>query len=110
MYAILREYTCVSHDLFIVSSQKKNVEVLDCISFYTVEPDYGEYEVKVYIVKITLKDDETLLVYSGDNLHPFKQHIGFYKQWCSNKYAVNPDLMTLLSPGSDFVCLKDLIN
>jgi len=108
IYAILREYTCIGHDLFIPVSSKKNIKVLNCISFYPVEPDYGEYEAIVYLVKITLRNDESLLIYSGNNVYPFEKHMAFFRK--NHCYAVEPNLKTLLFPGKDFVCLKDLIS
>lgn len=63
IYALLHYEKVVPSEIYIHDSMKSYVEVLENIKFYDVEPDYGEYLVNLYFVKITIPQNKTIPFY-----------------------------------------------
>lgn len=52
--------TCPSGDVWVAREFKDKVEVLEKMKFYDFEVDYGTFEACIYLVKLALKNNESM--------------------------------------------------
>lgn len=78
VYALLYYDEVVPSEIYIPSTMKEYVEVLETIQFYDVEPDYGDYLVKIHFVKITI---------------PLNKSIPFFLSWRNNPRVLDKHLV-----------------
>lgn len=97
MYALIRNTAVVPDDVFIPSSMKNKVTVLQRIRFVDAEVDYGDFLSNVYFIKIHLGCHESIPIYlANDNLCLLEEHYVFYRNECDGKYCVSERLKTFI--------------
>ncbi len=63
MFALIRSDAAFPDDIFIPLSMKSNIEVIRRFRFTDIDNDNKEFLSNVYLVKISLSDNETLPIY-----------------------------------------------
>ena len=108
VYALLRDATCIPDDVFISKKHSNNIELIKKISYTTCEPDYGDYTVGVYFVKIALAADDLVHIYfENSDSYFLKNHIALY---CDDDMKVTfyDNLKTVTMNDDEFISLSDL--
>lgn len=112
IYALIRSTRIVPDDICIPACMRKNVEVMRRIRFLDSEVDYGDFLSNVYLIKITLKVDQSLPVFL--NPYTLDDHYVFYRQEWNGKthYQVTEKLKTYIILSSHnrkkFISLSEL--
>ena len=97
MYALIRGTVIFPDDVFIPANMKDKVKVLQRIRFIDAEPDYGSFLSNVYLIRISLRLDESIPIYlTYDNSSVLDEHYVIYRPSWSDEYYVTKKLETYI--------------
>ena len=99
IYALVGALNLVPGDVYIDMELCSKVEILEKILFNSAEADYGEHEVRLYFIKITLDYGEMFpMYYAFEDAEILDKHdVVFKANWSPYSYEVTRFLKTQIN-------------